>query len=141
MVGQERSKWLRDERDEDWGAKSGIDSYFSADEGVKQQSGSVIRKESTSKAILSGSNCQLGYSNMMAGSSLFKLDNGPSTQELVGLNMDERKRRRETDTNELMEVEGGQVTSVSEPALSRRDLAASSPEFLAKLAEQASQSK
>ncbi|KAL1811638.1 hypothetical protein ACET3Z_021703 [Daucus carota] len=141
MTGQERSKWLRDERDEDWGVNYGSGSYCSTEDGVKQQSGSGIRHQLSNEATIPGSDCQLVFQNMEAGDNNFKPVNGPSAQELIGLNMDERKRRRGADNGELMEIEGGHGNSVSEHAISSRDFASSSPELLAQLAKQASQSQ
>lgn len=141
MAGQERSKWLRDERDEDWGVNYGSGSYCSTEDGVKQQSRSGIRHQLSNEATIPGSDCQLVFPNMDAGNNNFKPVNGPSAQELIGLNMDARKRRRGADKEELMEIEGGHGNSVSEHAISSRDFASSSLELLAQLAKQASQSQ
>nr|XP_017257901.1 PREDICTED: uncharacterized protein LOC108227327 [Daucus carota subsp. sativus] len=148
LAGQERSRWLRDEKDEDWGVNHGVASnphgYPSGNsdgDNNRDQVRSEIRKQNISTPVLSGSNDQLENSNVLEGNRLLKLGNGPSTQELVGLNIDERKRRRGPDIQEFMDMEGGANMAITESALSHRDLAVSSPELLAKLAQQASQSK
>lgn len=59
----------------------------------------------------------------------------PTEEELTGLNMDERqKRRRGPGLNEFMDVEGGNVSSYPETALSEMDWAAYPHIVLDKLA-------
>lgn len=59
----------------------------------------------------------------------FKTLTGPSDQELTGLNMDERKRRRVPNVNEFMEIEGGNGLAYSETIFSNTDYAASSMNY------------
>ncbi|KAL8097407.1 hypothetical protein AgCh_030511 [Apium graveolens] len=148
MVGQERSKWLREEKDEDWGANYGdvnqsqkFSKGMTAGDGVKGQSRSEVRDWANSNAIISVSDAHLIYSNSLEGNNIPNKVVGPSEQELDGLNMANSKRKRGPGVYEYMELENGNVMGTSETALSHRDCAASLPELLAKLAQQASQSK
>lgn len=148
LAGQEMSKWLRDEGDVDWGVKHGTDNFprdsrdmISKNKELTGAFNSEGRIRPISKAIVMGSNSQVDKSNMLAANYKLKSGDGPTEEELTGLVMDERKRRRGLETNELMEVEGGSGLSSTDSALSRSDCAVSSPEILATLAMQASQSK
>lgn len=148
MVGQERSKWLRDERDVDWGVNHGninySQDYQEAVPNDKEINGIFridLRMRANSKAIVTGTNFQMGGPKILEAKCNFKSLNGPIEDELTGLNLDERKRIRRPGDNEFMEIEGGNGLSSTKIALSRSDCAASSPEILAKIAMQASQAK
>lgn len=84
----------------------------------------------------------IGISNFSA--AIFK-DNPPirhTNEELTGLNIEERKRRRSgPDSTEFMQTEGGNGGAYTETALSIQDCTDSSSNVLTKLAKQASQSK
>ncbi|KAL8156424.1 hypothetical protein AgCh_001495 [Apium graveolens] len=147
--GQEKSKWLRDEKDGDWGEKFGKDNYYnqSADwqEGMKGKE-SYFRSRSRGIVISNVTNlgAQSGGENSNVSAGYFKT-NGPTEDELVGLNIEERKRRRSgLDTKEYMETDrsiGDTEISPMEAILSNKDCIVSSSPALAKLAMQASQSK
>lgn len=67
---------------------------------------------------------------------------GPTDDELSGLNIEERKRRRSGPVEEhVMDTDRDTRVIFSEAAISNMDCAESSPNFLAKLAKQASQSQ
>lgn len=146
-TGPKRSRWLRDEKDDDWGVNHGTDNYYSRFSGeVPYEKVSVSKARSdlrivnTSPAIIPGSGSQLGPPRILEAKFNFENSTGPSEGELTGLNMDERKkRRRGPGLNEFMDVEGGNVLGYSKTALSGMDCAVSSPDVLAKLALQAIQ--
>ncbi|KAL1818048.1 hypothetical protein ACET3Z_020622 [Daucus carota] len=69
----------------------------------------------------------------------FKSFDGPSEEELTGLNLEEsNKRKRGPNNNSLMEIEGGYDGALSETGLSNADCPVSSTNVLATLARQAS---
>lgn len=113
MTGQERSKWLRDERDVDWGGNHGNSNYSQNFTEVAPKEREIIGvsrsdlgKGSNSTAILSGFKSQIDGPQILEANHNFKSFIGPTEEELTGLNMDERKRRRGPGINEFMEIEG-----------------------------------
>ncbi|KAL1803469.1 hypothetical protein ACET3Z_032116 [Daucus carota] len=145
VAGQERSRWLRDERDVDWGTNhenANCNQHFSGSAssvkmGIGNQ-GRDFRGKAHSGAIFSGNDQLIEKSNILAVNINSSSPNGPTDEELHGLNIDERKRRRGLNENEYMETEGGNTSFFTESNLSKVDCADSSPEFLATLARQAS---
>ncbi|XP_074366501.1 uncharacterized protein LOC141707310 [Apium graveolens] len=140
--GQEKSKWLRDEKDGDWGEKFGKDNYYnqSADwqEGMKGKE-SYFRSWSRGIVISNVTNlgAQSGGENLNVSAGYFKT-NGPTEDELVGLKIEERKRRRSgLDTKEYMKTDrsiGDTEISPMEAILSNKYCIVSSSPALAKLA-------
>lgn len=140
VVGQERSKWLRDERDEDWGVTYGNANYWlnSAEEtpvgkGNDINSRSDSRMGINKKAIISGSTQQIGSSSQLAANSNYKAFIRPNNEEFVGLNIEELKRRCGLSENEYMEIEGGNGLVYSETTLSNTDCVVFSPEMWLRL--------
>lgn len=144
-AGQERSRWLRDERDVEWVVNSGNANYnqhFSESVSADRMRGDNQGRDFRGKAhIGTEKSQQMELSNVLAANTKTNSFIGPDMGELNGLNVEERKRRRGLDNVEYMETEGGSMVLLSESNLSKVDCADSSPEFLDQLAKQASQSK
>ncbi|KAL1831158.1 hypothetical protein ACET3Z_000809 [Daucus carota] len=147
MAGQERSKWLRDERDEEWGKNLGKDNYY-ADFSGRQIVGKGKEKyqEVTVHTNVHGSVCLVeegglaGNSNLSKAKLIMGNSTGPTEEELIGLSFEERKRRRSGPVaKEYMDTDGGIVSVFPETALSKVDCADSIPTELAGLARQVSQ--
>lgn len=144
-ANQDRSKFLRDERDPDWDVFQGNSNYkqhFSGEVGKQIVQSDMVRRNSsntvTKLATNQGFNPAIRDEAVLAVN--FKKNIGPSEDELTGLNMEERnKRRRGPDTSMGMEIETDNVILYSETGLSYSDCPISSSTVLAKLAEQASQ--
>lgn len=146
LAGQERSKWLRDERDIDWGVNHGSSNYsqhFSGSVTKVVERKKISRSDfrANNKALGTGSSSQLDISKIVEANNNFKSIIGPTEQELHGLNIEERKRRRGPGVTEFMDIEDTNRLHQSGAALSNVDCATSSPELLAKLVMQASQSR
>lgn len=143
-AGQERSRWLRDERDVDWGTNSGSANYsqsFSENVTAYRMWEVNLGRNFRGKAHVLDNSQLIDSSKKLAANFNSSSSIGPDKEELLGLNLEERKRRRGLNENEYMETEGGNVALITESNLSRIDCTDSSPEFLAKLARQASQQK
>lgn len=142
--GQDRSKFLRDERDIDWDAFHGNSNPYQQDyRDSGTQMGKTGDQECNSSIILSTATKNPGFSsnnrNGANGAAKFKNHFGPTGEELVGLNMDERnKRRRGPEENNFMEIKGGNRVLNTEASLSTTDCLASHTFDLATLARQAS---
>lgn len=145
-TGQERSRWLRDERDGDWGENHGSSNKKQQYSGVVARekeiidiSRSDVRAGNNKMAVLVGSQSIQNESHHLGENYIFKSASGPTAEELIGLNMDERKRRRGPEVSEHMDIEGNIGLLQTEDALYHTDCAVSPPELLATLALQASQ--
>lgn len=138
-AGQERSRWLRDERDVEWGVNLGNANYnqhFSESVSADRMRGGNQGRDFRGKAhIGTEKSQQIEFSNVLAANTKTNSLIGPDMGELNGLNVEERKRRRGLDNTEYMETEGGNMVLLSESNLSKVDCADSSPEFLAQLAK------
>lgn len=146
-AGQEKSKWLRDERDEDWGKNLGDDNYYQQFSGG-QMDGTV--KENSQKryhranlhggVTISGSKDMIENSNFPSSKQAVIQFNGPTDEELNGLNIEERKRRRSGPSDSVfMDTECNNKELHTDAVLSNKDCAASSTNVLAMIALQASQ--
>lgn len=100
-AGQERSKWLRDERDEDWGGNLGNDNYqqqFSEGQGSGKDREIMQRCDYKNNmhvgAKLSGSNLLIENSEVQAAKLNSNNFIGPPEDELIGLSVEEKKRKR-----------------------------------------------
>ncbi|KAK1383611.1 hypothetical protein POM88_021346 [Heracleum sosnowskyi] len=141
----EKSRWLREERDEDWSKNFGRDSY-SQDFSAEQEGGNfkgvnhgiALRSPINEQAINPGKNDMQLVSNNRVLIQDNPIFGGPTNEELVGLNLEERKRRRSSPTDELMDTNGGGNMSITEPGFSRDDYTGSSSNLQAQLAQQAS---
>lgn len=142
-AGQERSKWLRDERDVDWG-KNFWDSNYYQQFLAKQREGTdkEINHKRNSRDNVHGGAIISGIKDIIENSNSRNINfiTGPTEEELSGLNFEERKCRRSGLTeNEFMNTDGSTGMLHTVAALSKEDCAASSSNILAKLVEQASQ--
>lgn len=143
-VGQDRSKFLRDEKDAAWDVNYGNSNNsqrFSGDY-VNQVVQTDFQGRIFSEALSSRENNQ-GFNSSNKDKAVlaanFKSFDGPSEEELTGLNLEEsNKRKRGPNNNSLMEIEGGYVGALSETGLSNADCPVSSTNVLATLARQAS---
>ncbi|KAL8155329.1 hypothetical protein AgCh_000638 [Apium graveolens] len=107
-AGQERSRFLRDDRDGDWDGTQGDSNGFNSN-----------------------------IKNEFLGEK-FKNPIGPTAEELTGLNVEEgNKKRIGLDDRVGMEIEGDTRVLFSEAGLSRLDFLTSSTSDLAKLTVQA----
>lgn len=144
-VGQDRSKFLRDERDVDWDVipgHSNINQRFSGESGKQMVQtnldGRNISSALSNKAINQGFNYSNKDETILVAN--FKNHTGPSEEELTGLNLEERnKRRRGPNDNMCMEIEVVNGRLISGTGLSHSECPVSSSSNLAKLARQASQ--
>ncbi|XP_074378321.1 uncharacterized protein LOC141719854 [Apium graveolens] len=108
-AGQERSRWLTDERDVEWGVNSGNANYnqhFSESVSADRMRGGNQGRDFRGKAHIGAEKSQqIEFSNVLAAN--IKTDSliGPDIGELNGLNVEERKRRRGLDNTEYMETE------------------------------------
>lgn len=145
-AGQEKSKWLRDERDADWGRKLGKDNYpadFSGYQGDGKGKEIYQGHNPCNDALVITQTAEkigmTGILNFQAAKHIMGSANGPLNEELTGLNIEERKRRRSgPEDNNYMDTDGGIVTLFPGAVLSQVDCATPLPTDLAELAKQAS---
>lgn len=140
--GHERSKWLRDEKDVDWCDKVGKDNYYQQFSGGY---GNSSAKEQNQERVYGNSLFEKNIPPKNASTRAVILKDvnfiGPPNEELIGLNIEARKRSRSSPSNtELMEVDGKLDSTNSEAVLSSVDCTGSSHIILAKSAEQTSHS-
>lgn len=142
-AGQERSRFLRDDRDNDSDGIQGdsnVFQQFSGDYGSQLVPtglhGRVVSYALSNKAGNQGFNSNNKNEFLRVK---FKYFIGSTEEELTGLNVEEgNKRRRGLDDRVGMEIEGDTRVLFSEAGLSRLDCSTSSTSDLAKLAVQAS---
>lgn len=98
MAGSNRSKWLREEGDGEWRRKEGKDNYEAENQGF-QNTG--LARPTTNLHIRGDNADKSGYVNAdgnnlrsEAGKSKVDINNGLDSEELYGLNLEERKRQR-----------------------------------------------
>lgn len=143
--GGGRSKWLREEGGSDWSSKLGNDNYYQHDLGdsiSRNKETDQGRKEVVSIPDLVGGSTVAGkVSKIKEGNQFKKSGFGPQEEEeLSGLMFEERKRQRSENEGLFEKVVSGN-NSTTDSGLSGLDYSDSSPQFLAKLAVQASQPK
>lgn len=147
MVGQDHSKFLREDRDIDWDANHGnsnVNQHFSGDSGNQEIHRGVQGRNNnyslSNKALIKGISSNNMDKALLA--EKFKKQGGPTDEELIGFNIEEwNKRRGGPDENVFMNVEGDNQEATSETGLSNLDFPVSSATSLAKLAKQASRSQ
>lgn len=138
-VGQDRSKFLRDEKDAVWDVNYGNSNnsqHFLGDYGKQ-----VVQADLQGRIFSRENNQEFDSSNKdkVVLAANFKNSAGPSEEELIGLSLEERnKRKRGPDNNSFMEIEGGIGGAFSETGLSNANCLVSSTTVLATLARQAS---
>lgn len=168
VMGLEKSRWLREERDEDWSKNFERDNYYqdfsNGQEDGKFQGvndGIVSRNPVHDKATSSGrSGVQQNFFKIGSSGNKDHLDVSllqekqltylveTENKELAGLNLEERKRRRGDDvTRDSMALDvgvlAGDITEKflnPDAGISEMDLSAANNPILAKLAAQASHS-
>lgn len=94
-AGQERSRWLRDERDVDWGTNSGsanYNQYSSESASADRMWGGNQGRNSMGKAHVSDKSQLIENSKNLAVKFNSSSSIGPDNEELYGLNLEERKR-------------------------------------------------
>lgn len=143
MAGQGKSKWLREEGDDCWGDRYGKDNNQQHVSGNQVVTAVNVERDrwgsETDRAVIKGNfKLPTGALNKTGGNSNFGFINGPSDNELDGLDIEERKRKR----YELAHIERMDTDSTSlqpkDSALSTSDCTESNNSFLATLAVQAS---
>ncbi|KAL8095248.1 hypothetical protein AgCh_036634 [Apium graveolens] len=140
-AGQERRRFLRDDRDGDWDELKEIQTSFSNFRGdfgsqlvPTNLHGRVVSYALSNKAGNQG--FIFNNRNEFLGAK-FKNPIGPIEEELTGLNVKEgNKRRRGPNDRVGMEIEGDTRVLFSEAGLSRLDFSTSSASDLAKFAVQ-----
>ncbi|KAI3665356.1 hypothetical protein L6452_43980 [Arctium lappa] len=155
-AAQGQSKWLREDGDREWESRFGRD-YNQANFGTSQypNKASESKKESdfTNLGLATVNNVTITegkFKNQIGGKSVPYLTypSGPDEEELDGLNVEERKKRRGgPEVPETMDTQGGLYNNIQtsknnknqDAALSRHDCAGSSDKVLATPASQASQ--
>lgn len=138
---QEQSKWLRDERVEAWGGKSGEDKNqafqnrgFQHENNPRQNS----MEELSRKSKIVGKSIQGGSDSMSReGIILVHGSEGTAHEELDGLELEERKRKR-MDPKVCEDTEKVTDTINLDSMLSEPDCIETSNTFLAPLVQQAS---
>lgn len=142
--GNDRSKFLRDERDADWDVNYGnskFNQHISGDSGKQiMQINRQGRNSSKALSVKEINQEAINYrkDNLVLAAN-FKQQVGPSEEELIGLNIEEsNKRRRGPEVNNYMEIEDGRKEANLETGLSNADCPASVTNELATLAKQAS---
>ncbi|KAK1360611.1 hypothetical protein POM88_045085 [Heracleum sosnowskyi] len=143
--GGGRSKWLREDGDGDWSGNSGSDNYYQQDLGdpiSTNKETERIGKEVVSIPNLAGrDNVVVKISKVKEGKQVKYSGTGPQEdEELSGLLFEERKRQRSEMDGPFERTIAGN-SSKPGSRLSDLDYPESSPQFLATLAMQASQSK
>lgn len=95
------SKWLREENDSDWAGRYGKDNYKEDFSGFQNHSvvrsgnhGRMFRERDKGIATLQGGKQLGGMSILQGGSSNSISLIGPREEELDGLEIEERKRKR-----------------------------------------------
>lgn len=155
-AGQGDSKWLREDDDVGWKERVERDPnnpYFPGEnDGVNDKSLSQLRDNRSNRGdnskFVSVKNVSGGTSNGPEPIGLLQLTNGLAEEEDLGLDLDERKRKRtgpssksimDTDDRMVSLGQGNNLQSLNEAVFSDGDYAASVKNDLAKLATQASQ--
>lgn len=146
-VGQETSRWLRDDRDGEWGKNLGDDSYGQHFAGgqvggtVKENSQRRYFRDNMQGGVQkSGTKDMIENSNFPSSNQIIKFGIGPTEEELSGLNVNERKRTRSgPKDDEFMDTEGSNRGIHTDAILSNEDCVASQTNLLATLAKKASQ--
>lgn len=144
----EKSKWLRNERDEVWGGNFGNDNHGQDFSGFQTEAGSgrVGMRRNSRDGVHDGAIISVtGVGKDMVKDSATILKNkdaiGPSEDELVGLNIEERKRRRSGPSiSDNMDIEKNNDSAISETVFSKADYTVSSDSILATSARQTSHS-
>ncbi|KAL1812803.1 hypothetical protein ACET3Z_022868 [Daucus carota] len=152
-MGPAKSKWLREDGDTEWeerqkrvnaSVNSGDGSFGKLNipliQGRDFRNQTKLNVTKSSPEIASNKN-----TSIKGGASISNFENGPEEDELIGLELIERKRLR--GPNEVMDTEGGLPTDLAsrpkgcipDVALSEMDCSTSSVTVLATLAQQASQ--
>lgn len=144
-----RSKWLREEGDEDWGRRTSMDNHNPDNQGFQNPD---LVQSSRSRRInrdnTAGFNSNTGKANISADKQFHKEGNlnfvgpdGLDMDEYYGLNLEERKRQRSEAQDTVLQTKNKTSTNM-DFNLSNADCEETSPTFLAKLAaQQASQQK
>lgn len=143
--GASKSKWLREEGDGEWGQKYGMDNY-------QQQSREVPIPNIPQTGTQSGKqkDIVIGFANISGGSDKASKNSknmggnfkpittvGPDEEELDGLNLEERKRRRSEAHGYTSNLVIDENTTM-ETGLSTNDCSDSLNQQTATLAQQAS---
>lgn len=143
-AGQSTSKWLREEGDADWVGRIGRENRTAGSSGVnlgKQDNVEVVRRDFRNNFELQTVAPNLVNPNVIIG---------PENEELIGLNIEGRKRSRtghETqitmDTDRALQITGftANNNALFEANLSQGDCVARDKTNMAELAMQASQLK
>ncbi|KAL8096581.1 hypothetical protein AgCh_037515 [Apium graveolens] len=138
---QERSKWLRDDREDRWGEKFGGES----NQGIQipgYQQNTVVQRENR-EGLVNKAPIVENLKNMtdktMEGNVNLNIVIGPGDSELDGLEIEERKRKRIGPVGNK-EIVQEVVMYQQDPALSTVDCPGTSNLLLAQLAQQASHS-
>lgn len=155
VVNQNRSKWLRDENDADWEARIGRENPIPHNSGMNQGGGDkgqlILRdyRDSNSLQLADLKNKkELGGNTPYGLGQKFVEEHGLEIEENVGLDIEDRKRRRSgpeskgvMDTDENMILLGYMKgINNTEAELSILDCAASTSKEMATPVMQASQS-
>lgn len=156
-AGQERSKWLRDENDVGWEERIGrgnSGAKFQGENSGGKGKEIAVRRDfrDTSNISKFKNNMESGYGGLILSNgpdNTVSFQHGPEVEEDIGLNLEDRKRRRSgPESKGPMDTEGEfkviefseQNNTTQEAFFSDLDSAASSQFDLAKLAQQASRS-
>lgn len=135
-VVQERSKWLRGEKEGDWGVKKGSDK----NQGFQNEDKSRKFIKVVNAGTDSSGNGLGGVivGKELEGNKFLNVNDGPGNEELSGLDLEERKRKR-LGPKDIIESEMVVNTNPTDSVFSNTDYAGTSQTYLAQLALQASQ--
>lgn len=145
-AGASKSKWLREEGDGEWGNSYGKDNLKqqnpeqSIPSFMRAVSPTLKRRDcSADSANISGvTGGNISNSNVVGGNANSLNNNGPEEEELDGLSLEERKRRR-SEAHGFISTGINKETSSMDSVLSNGDCSESHTQSLATLAQQASQ--
>lgn len=116
MAGPAKSKWLRKEGDADWEERIGrVNSIPKSGEGSFTQEGNQLfprsnfrQSEQSIRDVSLPANMGLQIAKLLGSDVNSNSADGPEEDELVGLNLVERKRMREVpEVYDIMEIAGG----------------------------------
>lgn len=144
-ANQERSKWLREGDDDNWGVKDGSGYKQTFQNSNQQRDSRVVRsdREELNKlaVVTETKNKEGSVIFSKAGVSSSKISDGPEDTELIGLELEERAKRKRLGPGEVLEMGVMNVTDHMDSVLSKADCTETSNTVLAQLAWQASQGK
>lgn len=143
-AAQGRSKWLREENSEEWGGNLGMDKdhgfqnlNVARSAGNEREKGKGVITNTSNQGF---ANNEISMATEGAGKNNSNCMDGPGLDEMDGLDLEERKRKK-VGLNETMDLDKNFGIAKSGSELSNVDCTGPSSFVLATVAQQASQEK